>query len=666
MTVTRRLFLLVVVALLPAAAIQGYNEWDLRRSREAEVHELALRQAQLAASELGQVVVGLRSLLIAVADVPDVQALDPARCRTYLAKLPPKMPQLGTIQALDARGRLVCRHEMPDGPLDYADRPYFRMAVETLGFVVGEYTVGRADGRPMLPLALPLIGADGKLLGVIAAGLDLDWLNRRVRERALPPGGSLTIADRNGVILAREPFPERFVGTRIPDPFQPLVRALEPGTLELTSQDGTRRVVGYVPGAHTPEGLYVSAGLSAEASFAAVERATVRGVALIVTGLLLALVAASVVARHFILRPVARLRDAARRWQTGDYTARSELTKSHGEFGQLGAAFDRMVEEIAHREDELRVSEARLRAVIDCLPFDLWVGDREGRYVLQNAVSRRNWGSRLGKRPEDTDSPPEVVAFWAERNRRALAGETVRGEALYTIGGVQRRIEDVLAPIESEGRIVGYVGVNVDVTERKEAEERQRLLLRELSHRVKNILATVQVIATRSLAKDRSLEEARELLVERLRALSTTHDLLTASGWQGASLRAIAEAELKPYGKRAALEGPEIVLSPRASQTLGLILHELVTNAAKHGALTVPEGRVELGWRLLDTISGRRFRLDWHERGGPPVSPPRRQGFGRSMIERIVAYELKGEAELGFPPEGVTYWLETPAERVVA
>jgi PAS domain S-box-containing protein len=667
MTVTRRLFLLVSAALLPAVAIQAYNELDLRRSRKAELREQALRQAQLAGSELSQILGGVRSLLTAVAEVPSVRGLDAPACGTYLADLQPRVPHLATIAVIGLQGRVVCAPGLAASEVRAGDRPVVREALDTGGFAVGTYTVGRISNQAVLPFALPLKSKDGSTVGVVATSLRLDWLNGHLRERALAQGGSLTIADRNGVILARDPQPERFVGTRIPDEFQELVHASEPGAIELTSQDGTRRVLGYLPSGVAPaENLYVSAGLSSEASFAAIDRASVRGVALILAGLLLALTAAWAVARHFILQPVAALRTAAARWQAGDYRTRSGLPGGRGEFGLLGAAFERMVEEIARRESELHVSEARLRAAIETLPFDFWICDQEGRYVLQNSASRRNWGDRVGLRPEDTDSPPEVVARWTARNRRALAGETLRGEASYVIHGQTRAVEYVLAPIESDGRVVGYVGVNIDITERKRAEERQRLLLRELSHRVKNTLAIVQVIANRSLTNERTLDEARAVLVERLRALAATHDLLTASGWEGASLKAIAEAELRPYGKRAELIGQDLLLSPRAAQTLGLILHELATNAAKHGALSVPDGQVRLCWSVAESPSGQRFHLEWRERGGPPVRPPPHRGFGRALIEQIVAHEHKGEARLCFPSEGVAYVLETPLAEVTA
>ena len=204
MTLTQRLFILVAIALLPAIVIQAYNELDLRRSREQEVRDLAVRQAQLAASELDQIFAGVRNLLTAVAEVPSVRALDTPACVAYLATLQPKVPYLLSISALDLEGRVVCRQEPPPKDLRFADRPYFQEAIATGGFVIGEYTEGRVALRPVLPLALPLRDQAGAVIGVVAAALDLRWLTGKLKERGLAKGGSVTVADRNGVILARD------------------------------------------------------------------------------------------------------------------------------------------------------------------------------------------------------------------------------------------------------------------------------------------------------------------------------------------------------------------------------------------------------------------------------------------------------------------------------
>ncbi|MFO1070939.1 MAG: ATP-binding protein [Geminicoccaceae bacterium] len=368
LTLTQRLFVLVGIALLPAVAIQAYNELDLRRAREREIHDLALRQAQLAASELDQIFNGVRGLLMAVAEVRSVRALDTPGCVAYLATLQPKMPYLASIAAIDLEGRVACRQAPPPVDLRFDDRSYFKEAIASGGFVVGEFTEGRVARRPVLPLALPLRALDGRIIGVVAAAMDLAWLTARLQERGLATGGSVTVADRNGVILAREPMPDRFVGTRIPEPFQGLIHAAEPGSLELTSQDGTRRMLGYMPVTATRP-YYVSAGLSTDEAFAAINRATWRGLALIGVGLVLALAAAWLIGGRFFRDPVARLLAAAERWRAGDYRARIGQPGASAEFGRLAQAFDGMVEEVARRQSEsdrlnaaLQASEERLRA----------------------------------------------------------------------------------------------------------------------------------------------------------------------------------------------------------------------------------------------------------------------------------------------------------------
>src|SRR5689334_3019286 len=186
MTLTGRLFLLVAVAMLPAVVIQAYNEFDLRRSREAEIRELAVRQAQLAASELDQIISGIRNLLTVVAEIPAVRGADTAACVAFLHDLQLKLPHLLTIAALDLQGQVTCRQELPLPTERFADRPYFQQAIATGNFVIGEYTVGRTVKQAVLPLAMPLRDRDGSIIGVVAAALDLNWLSGLLRKWPLP------------------------------------------------------------------------------------------------------------------------------------------------------------------------------------------------------------------------------------------------------------------------------------------------------------------------------------------------------------------------------------------------------------------------------------------------------------------------------------------------
>jgi PAS domain S-box-containing protein len=202
----------------------------------------------------------------------------------------------------------------------------------------------------------------------------------------------------------------------------------------------------------------------------------------------------------------------------------------------------------------------------------------------------------------------------------------------------------------AERRPVAIAGASRDLSERKQAEELQRLLGNELNHRVKNTLATVQSIINQTLRGAADTEGARTTLNARLVALAGAHDLLTDRSWAGADLVDLAARAVAPFvSGQIALVGPSVDLSPSQVLALSLAVHELATNAAKYGALSRPEGRVEFRW----AVQAGRLNLSWRESGGPRVVPPTRQGFGSRLIEHALSRDLDGKTRLEFAPEGV-------------
>lgn len=215
---------------------------------------------------------------------------------------------------------------------------------------------------------------------------------------------------------------------------------------------------------------------------------------------------------------------------------------------------------------------------------------------------------------------------------------------------------DLLLTVRTLGEQVGRV------LERKRTEEHQRLLLNELNHRVKNMLAVIQSIAVQTFRGAAAAPEARAAFESRLTALAGAHDLLTGRNWEAAGLRDVIARTGIACGagaERLRLEGEDVELAPRTAVSMAMALHELCTNAGKYGALSTEEGSVRLSWRV-DGDEERRLRLVWQEQGGPPVAPPAARGFGSRLIERGLAAELGGTVELQFLPEGVRCVVDAP------
>jgi PAS domain S-box-containing protein len=214
-----------------------------------------------------------------------------------------------------------------------------------------------------------------------------------------------------------------------------------------------------------------------------------------------------------------------------------------------------------------------------------------------------------------------------------------------------------LVEFEGKGanrRPIAITGASRDLSERKQAEEQQRLLCNELNHRVKNSLATVQSIINQTLRGAEDIESARTAVNARIVALAGAHDLLTDRSWAGADLAAIISSAIAPFvSDHIVLDGPSLDISPSQALALSLALHELATNATKYGALSWPEGRVQLSWRAQNG----RLSLSWRESDGPPVVPPTRRGFGSRLIENALNRDLDGQSRVEFAPEGLRCWI---------
>jgi two-component sensor histidine kinase len=556
-TLSRRLFLLVLGAMVPLAAILFFNLYEIKSAKEREVHAEAFRLGQLAALEIQRIVDGLENTLSAVAVSPLITRQDRASCNDYISRISTQLPQFASLGVIDRNGVIWCRQTPGGLGTSLADRDYVKQVMSSGQFTVGEYTTGRIDGVPIIPIAVPVRDEKGQIEGAVIGTLNLEWLDKRISERSFAQNSNLTIADRQGVILARHPQPEKFVGTRIPDQYQRLVHAAEPATIELTSQDGTRRVLAYFPPAGLDRALYVSMGFSTEQEYAAINRATEFGVAVTGLAVIATLAAAWVTSKYAIEAPVKRLVATVEGWQADDNAVRTGMTPKDGEFGIVGHAIDHFMDQLAAAREQ-----------------------------------------------------------------------------------------------------------------RQRDEQQRDLLIGELDHRVKNLLATVQSVARQTFKSNEANKPAIDVFNKRLQAMSDAYSLLMKGHLRAVVLSDLISQAIRPFESREepqfATSGPDFDIESKAALSISMALHELCTNAVKYGALSGDMGKIAIIWEIDNSDSEPQFVLRWIERGGPPVTAPVGRGFGTNMIERALTNQLGGQVRMDYAVDGLRCTVIAPLRTVSA
>ena len=254
-----------------------------------------------------------------------------------------------------------------------------------------------------------------------------------------------------------------------------------------------------------------------------------------------------------------------------------------------------------------------------------------------------------------------------QRMRHALqAGERFQGEAAnYRKDGSTYMVEWLLSPVrDGDGRITHWVSAQRDITDRRASEDRQDLLVRELHHRVRNTLATVQAVLNASLRSSVGMAEFGQSFGGRITSLSRTHAMITEDHTQVVSFSALLKAGLEAYDEpgrsRVALRGPHALLSSELAVPVGMALHEMTANAVRHGALGHADGRLEVTWSVQGEAGARTLRWTWNEHDGPPVALPTREGFGMGLLRQLLGYQAGADVDVAFDPDGLRITVEMP------
>jgi PAS domain S-box-containing protein len=333
------------------------------------------------------------------------------------------------------------------------------------------------------------------------------------------------------------------------------------------------------------------------------------------------------------------------------------------------------VTELRRMQTETREGRHVFINIMNALPSAVYATDPKGYLIYYNTAAIKMWGFEPKLRdqqwcgswkiysPEGVHIPhdqcPMAVALREQRPVRGIEAVAERPD------GTRVPFLPYPTPIFStDGKMVGAVNLLYDLTETKRAEAQQKALIDELNHRVKNTLATVQSLAAQSFRDSGEASCAKQVFEQRLLALSRTHDQLTRERWEWADLKAIIGDVLAPHrAEQIHLDEEPVRLPPKVALTLAMVLHELATNAAKYGSLSVPDGALSVSWSAEGEGRDRRLKLAWRESNGPLVVPPVRKGFGSKLIERSVAQDLGGQVQLVFDPNGLRYTCDVALTR---
>ncbi|WP_043341973.1 PAS domain S-box protein [Belnapia moabensis] len=666
---------LVLASLLPALTIGGAAAWHLAesysRSFEARLQDTARALALYLDGEIEHQV----AAVVALAASPTLERDDLAAFGPWARRVGEALGGWVIVNDAAPGHRQLLNTNLPEGALLPPPSPpgegawdVIRRAVETGQPAVSDLFVGRASGRAVVAIAAPVL-RQGQITRVVVLGIDPARLSGKLQAKGPSGDAFVSVADRQGRIVARSRDHERFLGTvprsrSVPDTERSrgVFKAQSVyGDTALFSAQPIPAAAGWTLVVAEPYARYRASWFGPVAALVASAAAAVA----------IGLAVAGVLARR-ILRPVNALVLRADARAAGRDGGGPTPPASVAEFEVLRVASERAEAALAAREAEFRaIFETAATGVVE-------VDARTRRYIRVN----RRFCEIAGRSKEELVGGlgPDDLCHPADRERVAanLAiagnGEVEQECRLLRPDGtvIWVRASASISVRDADGKPLRAVSVLQDITERRRAEEARTLLTREVDHRAKNALAVVQA-AVRLTPRADAAAYARSI-EGRVGNLARAHTLLANAQWSGADLGALARAELDAFVStrgdavgdlpRVELDGPPVTLAPGAAQGLAMTLHELATNATKHGALSVAGGHVRLSWTV--DREADLLRLRWAESGGPHVGgPPSVRGFGSRVVESTLRRQLGGTLRPAWHADGLVLEADLPLARVL-
>lgn len=571
------------------------------------------------------------------------QAKDALRGRAYLV-------------LVDAEGRQVVNTYVPYGEAPkLTGDPATLQAIRQSGRpIVSDLFTSLVVKQPVYNVSIPVMRGK-EMRYVMSLGLLPEDLRALLQSQALPPEWSAAILDSKGIAMASTHDQARLLGTAAPSR---LVQQRSGAVTRTTSIDGEEALIAV--------GRSRLSGWTIAVTFPAALLDQQLRNSLLLWGITILLVGGLVIVLALLFgraltRPLAAATAAARALGRGEPFAIRESTVR--EVNAVGAALERARRDIDQGTAGLRESEEQLRTAAEAAQF----GVHEYDAVNDRTMRSPQFLAILGADPADATATfetgldfvhPDDREATGRHKRRILQDAGGRYELEYRIrrrDGQVRWVMDRGQVIrDGAGKALRVVGVVLDITEKKEAEQRQYLLFDELNHRVKNTLAIVQALAQQTLRTKPDPRQFADAFADRLDSLARAHSLLTNDSWRGATLKDIVTTALAAFfdeGMAIDIGGDPVLIPANTTITLSLMLHELATNAAKYGALSSSGGRLSIGWTVIPSGSGLAIDLHWREEGGPPVEPPRNRGFGSRLLATS-AQQMGAQLEIEHAAQG--------------
>lgn len=666
-SIRTHLLALGLASIIPALAFAGLLFAQYERSERVRLQNGVTAMATNVAADVDREFEGMNATLEALATSP---ALSSGDMQVFADQARRSLAGVGaTLVVWNAAGERIL-DSAEASPQPRSPPPVPPAAEQGNAERVGRQRVSNLMVRPVVRepsviLSVPATGPGGSAL-ILGVQIKATRFLEVISDNDLPPGWAVAVTDRLGVVVARTIDHDLYVGKAMPPPV-----FADAGGLAITRDIEGRRVVG--AGARSRQAGWMV--------YTAVPMRTVeqelRHSVLLFAAVGIGLIALSLALATFFGRRLARpVRELARKASAmaagGPVAALASGVKEVDDVARVLACTSAGLTE---RTQALRRAVLELEGLYESAPIGIAMCDRDARVHRINgwlaAVNGATVADHVGRILWDVAprlTPLAKPLFDAVIARGVpVSGVELSGESPASPGRTRSFLVSYY-PVRNPDGEVAAVGMLVEeITDRKQREDEQRYLMRELTHRTKNLLSVVQAMALQTARTSPDLREFNDRFASRLQSLAGSHDLLVMQNWAGASMADLVRSQLGHYadviGSRILLDGPPVFLSPEAVQNIGMALHELSTNAAKHGALSNEEGKVTISWSLAREADGTRmFRIAWVESGGPVVEPPRRRGFGSTVVTRVVARALDGTVDLQFPQDGLRWTFACPAE----